>query len=345
MVVRDMACFLTESIESILGQTFAEFEFIIVDFGSADNSKSIAAGYAAKDSRIKLHEIPNCGLAEARNAGCSFAQGRWIAVMDADDVSLPNRLLWEMEFMGKHPEVGLLGGATEWIDATGRPIRTNFFPTGHDEIKAFLAIGFPFCHSAVLMRREAFATVGGYRAAFTSSQDYDLGLRIAEHFPCANLDRVVLQYRIHPSQISMRMRQQQTLSKLAAQVSASSRRRGDPDPMDAVEEITPELLATLGVTEARLHRELASDCRDWVHNMFLAGEYPVALNAALEFLQSDLKCVERRQLADLRVFVARLYWKQKRFLSSFRAALHAVVTSPVVTGGFLKSLLRRLGLI
>src|SRR5271169_6728077 len=98
MVVCNVDRFLAESIESILGQTFREFEFIIVDFGSTDNSKSIISSYATRDSRIKLRVVPHCGLAEARNAGCFLAQGQYIAIMDADDVSLPNRLLWEVEF-------------------------------------------------------------------------------------------------------------------------------------------------------------------------------------------------------------------------------------------------------
>ena len=113
MVVCNVDHFLAESIESILGQTFREFEFIIVDFGSTDKSKAIAASYAAKDNRVKLHDAPHCALAEVRNFGCSLAQGEYIAIMDADDVSAPDRLMLETEFMENHPEVGLLGGATE----------------------------------------------------------------------------------------------------------------------------------------------------------------------------------------------------------------------------------------
>src|SRR5579864_6120600 len=107
MIVYNVERFLGEAIQSILGQTFREFEFLIVDFGSTDESKSIVSSFAAKDRRIKLHEIQNCGLAEARNAGCSLAQGKYIAIIDADDISLPERLRWQVDFMEKHPEVGL----------------------------------------------------------------------------------------------------------------------------------------------------------------------------------------------------------------------------------------------
>src|ERR1700733_11651747 len=109
MVVCNVDRFLSESIESILAQTFREFEFIIVDFGSTDKSTTIASSYAAQDSRIKLHTIPCCGLAEARNASCLLAQAQYIAIMDADDIATRDRLMWQVDFMEKRSEVGVLG--------------------------------------------------------------------------------------------------------------------------------------------------------------------------------------------------------------------------------------------
>src|ERR1700722_19795108 len=119
MVVCNVDRFLEEAIESILTQTFRDFEFIILDFGSTDRTKEITARYAARDSRIKLSEIPHCSLTEARNAACFLAQGQYIANMDADDVSLPDRLMWQADFMERHPQVGVVGGGVEAIDATG----------------------------------------------------------------------------------------------------------------------------------------------------------------------------------------------------------------------------------
>lgn len=345
MVVCNVDRFLAESIESILGQTFREFEFIIVDFGSTDKSVSISSNYAAKDSRIRLCEIPNCSLPEARNAGCSLAQGKYIAIADADDVSLPNRLLWEVEFMEKHSPVGVLGGAVEWINATGTPLQTARHPLWDREIRAALLTHSVLWQPTVLIRSDAFAFVGGYRAVFAQAEDYDLWLRIAEHFQIANLEQVVLRYRFHPYQVSMRKRAQQTLCVLAAQVAASSRRNGLPDPLNLVKEITPEALAALGVTKARQQSKLAYDRRDWIRNMCTAGEYSVALKAALETLQSDLEYVERWEIADLHLTAARLYWRQSRPLSSVLSAAQAVFTHPVTVGRPLKPWLRRLGLV
>ena len=391
MVTCNVQRFLAEAIESILEQTFRDFEFIIVDFGSTDDSRSIISSYAAKDSRIKFHEITRCGLATARNAAFSLAQGRYIAVMDADDVSVPDRLAWELEFMEKHPQVAVLGGLAESINAVGKPLafQVHDAPAEHDEIKSAMAVRCPFCHPTVLIRKQAFVLAGGYRKAFVQAEDYDLWLRIAERYKLANLKQVVLKYRIHPHQVSMRKRKQQTLCILAAQASASWRSSGNPDPLDTLEEITPATLAGLGVTEEMQQCAFASDCRDWVRNMAAAGEYAgalkattailqspdwrhvearqiaklwlsdcrdwilnmcaagecsVALEAALGILRSDLQCLDRQQIAEFYLTVARLYWRQKRLLSSFLAASRALMTCPDVAGRLLRLLVRRVGL-
>jgi glycosyltransferase involved in cell wall biosynthesis len=344
MVVRNAERFLTESIESVLAQTFRDFEFIIVDFGSTDNSKAIVSSYAAEDSRIHLHEIPNCGLADARNAGCSRARGKYIAVMDADDVCLPARLALEVDFMEKNPQVGVMGGATEWIDGAGGSLGIRSFPVDDRDIKSTLLTSFPFCHPTMLVRAEAFCQVGGYRTPFVFAQDYDLGLRISERFACANLSEVVLKYRIHPSQVSLRKQTQQTLCKLAAQASAASRKNG-ADALDGITEITPEVLTKLGVTPARQQSTIASDCRNWIRSMCTAGEYSVALDAASGILHSDRKYVERWQIADLYLTMAWLYWKQKRHVKSMLSVLRAFFIRPVILGRSFRPLLQRLGLL
>ncbi len=169
--------------------------------------------------------------------------------------------------MKKHPEVSVLGGAVEWIDATGKPLITWGNPAEDSEIQSALLERCPLWQPTVIMRREAFTDVGGYRPPFAPAEDYDLWLRMAEHFHFANLKQVVLKYRIHPYQVSMRKRAQQTLSVLAARVAASSRRNGIADPLSSVKEITPKALAALGVTKPRLQSERASERGRSIRNM------------------------------------------------------------------------------
>ena len=195
----------------------------------------------------------------------------------------------------------------------------------------------------MLIRREVLAWAGGYRGGIVGAEDYDLWLRIADRYRLANLGEVVVNYRIHPNQVSMRKREQQTLSKLAAKTSAHLRRSGKPDPLNEPIPITPETLAAMGVTQSEQQSELATDYRHWVRTMRLAGEDNIALQAALEFVHSDFPHVERWQIADLYLTIAQIFWKQKQYAQSMGALVHAVVARPLVIGHPLKTLLRRLG--
>jgi glycosyltransferase involved in cell wall biosynthesis len=313
MVVRNVDQFLAQAIESILDQTFSDFEFVILDFGSTDRSKSIACSYAARDKRIRLHEILACGLAEARNAACFLAAGQYIAIQDADDISLPNRLLWEVEFMQKHPGISLLGGAAQWIDSQERSLWTCKFPTEHQEIRSALETYCPFSQTSVLMRRDAFIAVNGYRAAFAPSEDYDLWLRISERFRSANLKQAVVKYRIHPQQVSLSRREHQVLCAVAARVSANFRKIGRPDPLDSIDVITPSLLNGLGLSPAELQASFFVYYRRWIFNLFAAKEYSAALKTAAEVLQTDWKYVERREIAYLHRILAQVYWRRREF--------------------------------
>ncbi|MGA7566711.1 MAG: glycosyltransferase, partial [Terriglobales bacterium] len=262
--------FLSEAVESILDQGFQELEFIVIDDGSTDRTASILDGYQNGDARMRVCHEEHAGLIKSLNRGCELARGKYLARMDADDVAMKERIARQVDFMEVHQETGALGGAVEWIDATGKLLGIYPNPAGDREIKAELLRGFcAFWHPTMLLRREVFAWAGGYRSGVVGAEDYDLWLRIADRFQLANLEEVVLKYRIHPNQVSMRKRKQQTLSKLAAKASASFRRSGELDPLNAVEEITPETLAALGVTEAMQQNELACDYRHWIRTMCL----------------------------------------------------------------------------
>jgi len=345
LVICNVERFLAEAIESVLGQTFRDFEFIILDYGSTDRCKDIVLSYATKDSRIKLHTTPACTYIEAKIAVCSLAQGKYIAVQDADDNSLPDRLLWEVEFMEKNPDVAVLGTAAHWINAEGRLLLVFEPPKGAEEIRAALLKSSPFVHSSVILRRENFIHVGGYRRVMTHAEDYDLYLRISEQFRCANLSQVGVQYRIHGNQFSLRTLRQQKIAKLASQAAAAARRERGVDPLDSVQEISQSLLLEWGVPDARLQEQLFWGYQDWIHNMFLAGEYTVALKTAVDVLRSDWEGIDQREVADLRLMVARLFWKKKRFIRSLVAACHALITSPIVASDLFASAWRKVAFL
>jgi hypothetical protein len=166
-----------------------------------------------------------------------------------------------------------------------------------------------------------------------------------EHFRCANLKQVVVKYRIHPQQVSVSGRKQQTFGAIAARASAAHRKNGSPDLLHSEKAITSELLTRLGVAGAEVQASLFSDYRDWIRNMLAAKEYSVAPQLAAEVLQSDWEHVERREIADLQLIAARLHWRQKQFPKSFVAACHAVRQQPALAKYFAQTLLRGVGLV
>lgn len=342
MPVCNMEPFLRESIESILDQTFREFELIILDFGSTDKSRAIVSEYAALDCRIKLHQISTCSLAEARNAGCSFAQGRYIAVQDADDLSLPDRLRAEVAFMEDNPGVGLVGSMAEWVDVSGKSMHVSLPPTDEEKIKSGLAKDSTFYHTSMLIRKEAFDRVGGYRIVMTYSHDYDLALRISEHYRCANLDRVLVKYRIHPNQVSLSKRHRQTLCKLAAQASATLRRAGKTDLLSTIREITPASLISMGVTEDLQELDVCASYQNWIDSLASTGKYATALEITLEALQWPWKHLGTSHIAQFHFSAARLYWKERKFRKCFLSLFSAVRLRPEMIKDIVKSVRWRL---
>jgi hypothetical protein len=252
MSVFNGQAFLPEAIESILGQTFRDFEFVIIDDGSTDKTAEILAEHAVRDPRIRVHRHENKGRANSLNIGIELSRSSYIARMDADDISLPNRLKEQVEFMGRNPSVGLLSGSYDLIDVEGRLMGTVPLLTRDEEIKQAMLVNNAMCHPAAMMRREVAIACGGYRKAFLDADDYDLWLRISERSQLANLEQPILQYRVHSKQVSVVNSSHQRLCVLAARTAAAFRKQGRPDPLSGVEHITPELLRNLGVTTAEI---------------------------------------------------------------------------------------------
>lgn len=342
MVIRDVEQFLSEAIDSILIQSFQDFEFIIVDFGSTDGSKRIAGKYAAQDERIRLIEIPACTYIQAKIAACTFPRGRYIAIQDADDVSLPDRLQDEVDYLERHRRVALLGGSVQRIDGEGKMLGAPSFPETKDqELRRELMERNPFWHPTVLLRTDAYREIGGYRAVFAQSDDYDLWLRIVERYGCANLDRVVLRYRIHPNQLSLQKKKDQVLCALAARAAAALRAAGKADPLDAAQVITPDLLAEMGVGRDRQQIAVAEAFSYWIQQLYMAGEYPAVEQACKEMIiECRKKYVGSRLIADTLMMSAKASWKLGNVARTGITVSRAIWTSPRILARPLKPLLQ-----
>ncbi len=341
MVVRNVERYLGEAIDSILKQTFANLELIIVDFGSTDRSKEISINAAISDRRVRFSEIPSCSLVEARNEACSLAKGEFIAVMDADDISLSHRLEAEIRFLREQPAVGIVGGAAEWFGENGRTLWVVDFACDDEAIKEVLRTNCPYCHSAVVLRRALFLKVGGYRKVFTVAHDYDLWARVAEHTECANLKDVVVKYRVHGSQISLSRRKHQSLSVLAVQASSRARQMGLVDPLDCASEITPELLMQMGVSESQQQQRHMEEYRKWIFAMSQAGEDSAALGMREDALRMKWRHVDKGLIADLCVTTAKLYWEHGRRARALVLVARATLLQPSLADRFIRAALRR----
>jgi hypothetical protein len=336
--------YLAEAVESILGQSFDDFEFIVINDGSTDHSGAILESYLKKDSRLVVYHQDNRGLVEALNRGCAIARGKYIARTDADDIAIGDRLMRQVDYMKKHPEIGVLGGAVEIIDPTGKALETHVNPIKDKDIKLALLRGdCPFWHPSVLMRTDVFVATGGYRKIVIGAEDYDLWLRIGEHHQLANLEVVVLKYRLHPGQVTVLKSRQHALSFLGAHAAAVARGNGQADPLDSIGELSPEVLAQIGVSDAALYTALINRYLRSVGTMCKAGQYSVALDVVDEvFRASEWKHAENRAVADLRLMAASALWHQGKRAKSILNAGLAFITRPIILGRPIKPLLRRL---
>lgn len=188
--------FLEKAIESVLRQTFANFEFLIIDDASTDGSSEILKQWKSRDDRIRIisHE-KNEGLGFSLNEGVREARAPWIARMDDDDIALPKRLEKQVRFLRANSEVDVLSGWAIDCDAKENPIRIRMCPTSHEDIKR-LVWTIPIIHPAVMFRRSAILEVGSYDATLRRRQDYDLWFRcVAAELHFANLPEPLIMYR------------------------------------------------------------------------------------------------------------------------------------------------------
>ncbi len=226
--VHNAARYLPEAVESILGQSFTDFEFLIIDDGSTDASRAILERYAARDRRISLRSRPNTGLTVALSELLGLARGELVARMDADDVALPERLTRQVEYLRAHPDVVCIGTAVHLIDGAGWLLGDGHPGMDHEEIqRQALAGDCPLNHPSVMMRRAAVEAVGGYRAEFEPAEDLDLWLRLGEVGLLVNLPEVLMKYRQHRESFS-EQHQRRQLERSAAAVLETCRRRGIP---------------------------------------------------------------------------------------------------------------------
>jgi glycosyltransferase involved in cell wall biosynthesis len=227
MPMRNAAPYVAEAVESVLAQSFGDFELLIFDDGSEDDSCAIAKRYAKEDPRIVLHQGSQAGMAVWLREGVLRARAELIARVDADDVAPRERFAHQVQYMDEHPECVALAGDALIVDPERRPIRRHRVPREHEEIERWLwQLRGPL--PSPMLRRRAVLQAGNYRTDRGFTEDSDLYLRLAEIGRLANLPEIALEYRKHERAVGVAHRLERSAMRNRMRAEAL-RRRGLPE--------------------------------------------------------------------------------------------------------------------
>ena len=206
MPVYNGGAFLREAINSVLRQSYNDFELIVIDDGSDDETPEILRAFSRQDRRVRvLRHARNLGLGSALREGVEEARAEWVARMDADDIAHPDRLARQFAAVQSDSTIDVLGTQAVEIDCNGRPLRLRSVPLEHDAIRSLLPWVNPVIHPTVLFRRRAIIAVGSYDGNLPNVEDYDLWYRCAAGgLRFANLPDVLLGYRVNETAFKKR---------------------------------------------------------------------------------------------------------------------------------------------
>jgi len=233
MTVYQGARYLPATLESILNQSFSDFEFIVVDDGSSDGTGALLDEAAARDGRLSVQHNPaNQGITRSMNRLFPLARGRYVTRHDGDDISVRDRFAQQVAFLDAHPEVGLTSSQISVIGSDGAPLSTPLFVSGNDNqsIQETLYDYNCLCQGSVMFRREAREAVGLYDETLELSEDYDFWLRMAEITQVVKLPASLYLYRDHASSVSHQRYGRQVLRKALGLEKALVRRFGQAPP-------------------------------------------------------------------------------------------------------------------
>jgi glycosyltransferase involved in cell wall biosynthesis len=208
MCVYNEAAWVAQAINSILDQTFTDFELLITDDGSVDGTRHILSTYEDEDPRVHIimHDTRE-GLAGSLNEQISLAKGKYLARMDGDDVARSDRLAIQVAYLDAHPRVGILGSFCQEIDSEGRPVCIWSRPTENHALQKALLRYNPFIHSTIMLRQEIFDKTGPYSCKYRYAQDYELWLRAARKFELANIPEPLIDLRVEWGKLARKNRE------------------------------------------------------------------------------------------------------------------------------------------
>lgn len=213
--------YVRETVESVLNQSFRDFEFIIVNDGSIDKTLEILRNF--DNNKIKIIDQENQGPAKARNRAIRVSKGKYIGIIDCGDLAFKKKMGIQINFLERNKEIYGIGTWANIIDEKGNIVGALKYPTEYEKIRKVILRYNPFVHPSLVFRKEVFNEIGLYDESFEFAQDYDLVLRAVKKFKIVNLPQVLLNYRISEESISFRKRKQQSYYALKIRARALSK--------------------------------------------------------------------------------------------------------------------------
>lgn len=267
--------FIAETIESVLLQTFRDFEFIIINDASTDRTEEIVKNFQEQDSRVQLiNNRENLERAVSRNIGIERSIGEYLCIIDADDIFLPDKLEKQVKFLDARLDVGFVATSHYVIDENG--IETDIVTCSGSERPEIVHF---MCNPSIMVRRECLAKVGGYRSIMVPAEDYDLWLRIAFLYKPANIVEPLFKYRVHGASSTARQKEQMAVAVALALEMAEERSREGHDSLDGKDEDVALLKRRKYLdTQGRARRMLLSKNNlVWSRASIVIGDYEKSL--------------------------------------------------------------------
>lgn len=265
--------YLDEAMGSVLGQTFDDFEIVVVNDGSTDRSGAMLDAYAERDPRVRVLHQANAGLVGALNAAIDACRGAIVIRFDSDDVCEADRFVKQVEYLDAHSDVVAVGSWMQAIDPDGGELNRFEYPADHEAIEALFLSGHnAIGHPAAAIRRDALVRIGGYRLR-PHVEDLDLFLRLAEVGRLANLPEPLLRYRQHPASVCATHRGDQIMAALDV-INHARERRG----MSPLSELPKS---------SKVIEQAADRSRRFALHAIRRGDLPAARRYALDALRRE----------------------------------------------------------
>jgi glycosyltransferase involved in cell wall biosynthesis len=214
------AAYVESTIESVLSQSYSDFELLVLDDGSQDATPHILEPSARHDPRMRVFRHENHGVGYTLQRGLSESRGRYVALIGSDDLALPGRFEKQVNFLETHRDHVFVGGHLQIIDSDGRVTGLRRYPASDRDLRRAMLLYNPFGAPAAMFRRDAALAAGGFTSRFWTCEDYDFFLRLAGRGKMANLPEALVSYRLHDNAVKATQTLRQLRDTLATKRAA-----------------------------------------------------------------------------------------------------------------------------